>query len=42
MYVYVSENVIKIGGNFGAIFRNKPWAIAFALFQKLARFLKCS
>ena len=34
----VSENVIKIGGDFGANFQKKPWAIAFALFQKLASF----
>ena len=34
----VSENVIKIGGDFGAIFRKKAWAIAFAFFQKLAYF----
>ena len=41
MYMYVSENVIKIGGDFGAIFQKKLWTIAFALFQKLACFLKC-
>ena len=40
MYMYVSENVIKIGGDFGAIFWKKPWAVAFPFFQKLARFLK--
>ena len=27
---YVSENVIKMGGDFGAIFQEKPWAIVHA------------
>ena len=30
---YVSENVIKIGGDFGAIFQKKPWTI-IVLFLK--------
>ena len=35
---YVSENVIKIGGDFGAIFRKKAWAITgyFSEFFKMA------
>ena len=32
---YTIKNVIKIGGDFRA---DKPLAIAFAIFQKLARF----
>ena len=32
--MYVSENVIKIGGQFGVIFLEKAWDI----FQKLAYF----
>ena len=35
---YVSENVIKIWGDFGAIFRKKAWAIVQGIFQKLAHF----
>ena len=35
---YASENVIKIGGDFGAIFRKKPWAIAQGIFQKIDSF----
>ena len=30
----------KNGGDFGAIFWKKPWAIVHAFFQKLAIFLK--
>ena len=37
---YVSENVIKILGDFGAIFWKKAWAIVQGIFQKLANFLK--
>ena len=37
---YVSENVIKLFSDFGAIFWKKPWAIALGIFQKLAYFLK--
>ena len=40
MYVYVSENVIKIRGDFGAIFWKKAWAIVQGNFQKMAHFLK--
>ena len=42
MYVYVSENVIKIRGDFGAIFWKKSWAIVQGNFQKMAGFLKWS
>ena len=38
--IYDSENVIKIGGEFAAIFWNKAWAILQDIFQKLAYF-KC-
>ena len=38
MYVYVSENVIKFFGDFGAIFWKKPWAIVQGNFQKMADF----
>ena len=39
MYLqYVSENVIKIGGDFGAIFWKKPWAIVQGIFQKFGIF----
>ena len=37
-----SENVIKIGGDFGAIFWKKAWAIVQGIFQKLAHFKKWS
>ena len=37
---YVSENVIKIFCDFGAIFWKKAWAIVQGIFQKLADFLK--
>ena len=37
---YVSENVIKIGSDFGAIFWKKPWAIVQCIFQKLVNFFK--
>ena len=37
---YVSENVIKILGDFGAIFWKKALAIVLGNFQKLADFLK--
>ena len=32
------KNVIKIGGDFGAIFWKKPLAIVQGIFQKLAHF----
>ena len=35
---YVSENVIKIGGDFGAIFWTKTLAIVQGNFKKLAHF----
>ena len=38
--ILVSENVIKIFGDFGAIFWKKPWAIALGIFQILGVFLK--
>ena len=37
---YVSENVIKIWGDFLAIFWKKAWAIALGIFQNLDVFLK--
>ena len=39
---YVSENVIKIWGDFEAIFWKKPWAIALGIFQNFDIFLKRS
>ena len=36
----VSENVIQILGDFGAIFWKKAWAIVQGNFQKLADFFK--
>ena len=43
VHQYVSENVIKIFGDFGAIFWKKAWAIIVqCIFQKLADFLKWS
>ena len=40
LHQYASENVIKIFGDFRAIFWKKPWAIALGIFQILAHFLK--
>ena len=37
-YMNVSENLIKIGGDFGAIFSKKAWAIVQGNFQNLAHF----
>ena len=37
---YVSKNVIKIGGDFGAIFWKKAWAIVQGIFQILVYSLK--
>ena len=37
---YVSENVIKIWSDFGAISWKKPWAIALGIFQIFGVFLK--
>ena len=36
---YVSENVIKIGGDFGAIFQKIAWAIVQGIFR-ISSFLK--
>ena len=36
------KNVIKIFGDFGAIFCKNSWAIALGIFQILAHFLKWS
>ena len=38
MYNVHQENVIKIGGNFEAIFWKKAWAIVQGIFQKTALF----
>ena len=38
----LSENVIKIFSDFGAIFWKNPWAIVQGNFQKMAHFLKWS
>ena len=38
VHQYVSENVIKIFGDFGAIFWKKAWAIVQGIFQKLTDF----
>ena len=40
VHQYVSENVIKIFGDFGAIFWKKPWTIALGIFQIFEVFLK--
>ena len=39
VHQYVSENVIKIWGDFGPIFWKKPWATALGIFHIL-NFLK--
>ena len=36
------KNVIKIFGDFGAIFWKKPWTIALGIFQIFGVFLKWS
>ena len=40
VHQYVSENVIKIFGDFRAIFWKKPWTIALGIFQIFGVFLK--
>ena len=40
VHQYVSENIVRIGGDFGVIFRKKAWAIVQGIFQKLAHFFK--
>ena len=37
---YASENVIKIGGDFGPNFWKKAWVIVQGIFQELVYFLK--
>ena len=40
MYMYVLENVVKIGGDFRAIFWKKSMDYSPWYFQKLAHFFK--
>ena len=44
VHQYVSENVIRTGGDFGAIFWKKPWAffqkMATGYFSEIGPFLK--
>ena len=42
MNIMIGKDINKIGGDFGAIFWKKAWAIVQGNFQKLAHFLKWS